>query len=135
VVNETSKVDFRKESVFRDWLDETEKDRQEIFDSTIIGKINFLTDPSRTSTPTDEPYSRIPGAIPKVDVDPPIFACLKEQADQVKAVLWDSFVEMREFYFEAAALDSFSYPSLSMARFSDLCLRIGHGYMMPTVKP
>ena len=46
----SSKVDLRKESIFRDWLDETGKDIQDFFEYAIIGKLNFEPDESQGST-------------------------------------------------------------------------------------
>lgn len=71
----------------------------------------------------------IPGALPKEEPDRPIFAALSDKSKQIQTILLNHFSEVREFFFDVAALNSFAYPHLSMTFFADLCLKHGKGYL------
>ena len=43
----------------------------------------------------------------------------------VKKILWDNFEELREFYLELAALDSYAFPHVSLNKFAMLCAQLG----------
>ena len=46
------------------------------------------------------------------------FASLVPIAPQIKNIFWQYFQEIREVFYELAALDSYSYPLLNMQSFS-----------------
>ena len=53
----------------------------------------------------------------------------------LKQLFWETFPEIREFFYELAALDRYEYPYLSMNMFADLCFDIGQGYLKAITKP
>ena len=55
----------------------------------------------------------------------PVFQCIADMRDQVKKILWDNFEELREFYLELAALDSYAFPHVSLNKFAMLCAQLG----------
>ena len=63
------------------------------------------------------------------------FSCLQGFEPEIKQVLWKDFQEIREFFHELAALDSFTYPLLSMQDFSRMCYEQGQGYLKAIIKP
>ncbi len=53
----------------------------------------------------------------------------------LKQLFWETFPEIREFFYELAALDRYEYPYLSMNMFADLCFDKGEGYLKAITKP
>ena len=118
--------------MFRDWIDENDDLRKEFFDATIISQLKI-----EKLAPKVEPttYSRFKGSN-KIAVDPvpSPFAELEDQQRVLGRIIWDNFMEVREFYYEMAAIDKYSYPYVNLNALSALCLRSGKGYLKATIK-
>ena len=59
----------------------------------------------------------------------------KEHIDEVKALIFDFYEQIRDFYYELASLDKHIYPWLNMSSFANICLTEGVGNFKAQIRP